>query len=433
MTPETDPTFLAELARVLTLRAGFNTTTVVLGTALLGLASGVVGAFALLRKRSMTADALSHAMLPGVCAAFLGAVALGITDKSMPVLLTGAAITGILGVLAMHAITRLTRLEEDAAIGITLSVAFGLGVVLLSYIQRSPTGSAAGLHHFIFGQTAAMLPRDAQLMGALALTALVIGALLFKELRLLAFNAPFASAIGLPVQALDLALLTLVVLVTVSGIQAVGIVLVIALLIIPPAAARFWTDRSAPMVVLSACIGAVSGYLGAAVSALAENTPAGAAIVLTAGSVFFFSLLFAPRRGAIATAARAAWHRFAIATDHALENLYLDHARDTTHPPRRQVIARPVALYLTTAGLATRDRARLRPTTSGIALGANLRRNHLLWEEYLAAFAHIDRTHADWTTDQVEHILDPAMIARLETALANRGVHLPPSSSAPAK
>lgn len=443
-----DPAFLSDLWTVLTLRAGFNTTTVILGVTLLGLASGVVGSFALLRKRSLTADAIAHAMLPGVAAAYLAAAALGVTGKSLPILLLGAGVAGVLGALAMHAINRLTRLEEDAAIGITLSVTFGLGVVLLSYIQRSPQGSAAGLHHFIFGQTAAMLPADAYLMGALAVAALVLGMLLFKELRLLAFNAPFAQSIGLPVQALDLALLTLVVLVTVAGIQAVGIVLVIALLIIPPAAARFWTDRSARMVILGAIIGAGSGYLGASISALAPNTPAGASIVLTAGAIFFFSMLFAPRRGALATTARAAWHRFRIASDHALENLYLAHIHDQSHPPRRQVIARPVSLYLQAARLVkksspvserggggggtrsvTEGEVRVIPTKAGLALGAQLRRNHLLWEEYLVTYADIARTHTDWPTDQVEHILDDTIIQRLESALERRGVQLPPSPS----
>ncbi len=445
---QTNPTLLQDLWPVLTLRAGFNTTTVILGVTLLGLASGVVGSFALLRKRSLTSDAIAHAMLPGVAAAYLAAAALGVTGKSLPILLIGAAIAGVLGAIIMHAITRLTRLEEDAAIGITLSVTFGLGVVLLSYIQRSPQGSAAGLHHFIFGQTAAMLPADARLMGALALAALFLGTLLFKELRLLAFNAPFAQSIGLPVQGLDLALLTLIVLVTVAGIQAVGIVLVIALLIIPPAAARFWTDRSARMVILGAMIGALSGYLGASISALAPDTPAGASIVLTAGAIFFFSMLFAPRRGAIATTARAAWHRFRIATDHALETLYLAHACDTTHPPLppgRRIISRPVVWYLRAARLASTSpglpgevpvgrggrggqsrTAHITLTKAGLALGAQLRRNHLLWEEYLVTYADIARTHTDWPTDQVEHILDDSMIQRLETALQQRGVTLPP-------
>ncbi len=430
----TDPTFLQDLWTVLTLRAGFNTTTVILGVTLLGLASGVVGSFALLRKRSLTSDAIAHAMLPGVAAAYLAAAALGVTGKSLPILLLGAAAAGVLGALMMHAINRLTRLEEDAAIGITLSVTFGLGVVLLSYIQRGPQGSAAGLHHFIFGQTAAMLPGDARLMGALAVGALILGTLLFKELRLLAFNAPFAQSIGLPVQALDLALLTLIVLVTVAGIQAVGIVLVIALLIIPPAAARFWTDRSARMVVLGAFIGALSGYLGASISALAPDTPAGASIVLTAGAIFFVSMLFAPRRGALATTTRAAWHRFRIATDHALENLYLTHAHDATHPPlspRRRIISRPVAVYLQAARLIERRDKSLTPTKAGLALGAQLRRNHLLWEEYLVTFADIARTHTDWPTDQVEHILDDSMIQRLETALQQRGITLPPFASPP--
>ncbi|HYD65656.1 metal ABC transporter permease, partial [Azospirillum sp.] len=125
----------AEALRILTLQAGFNTAVVVAGTAALGLAAGMVGTFLLLRRRALISDALSHATLPGIAAAFLLGVALGVPGRSLPLLLAGAAVSGVLGVLTIQALVRFTRLTEDSAIGAVLATAFGLGVVLLSHIQ----------------------------------------------------------------------------------------------------------------------------------------------------------------------------------------------------------------------------------------------------------------------------------------------------------
>ncbi|MGP1310727.1 MAG: metal ABC transporter permease, partial [Phycisphaerales bacterium] len=183
---------LAEVVRVLTFRAGYNTSTVLLGVTLLGVAGGVVGVFALLRKRALMADALSHATLPGVALAFLAALALGFSGRSLPILLLGAAITGVLGVVCVQLLLRVSRLREDAAIGIVLSVFFGAGIVLLSIVQNSGSANAAGLNHFIYGQTAAMRVSDAALMGGIALASIVLAFLLLKEFGLVCFNAAFA-------------------------------------------------------------------------------------------------------------------------------------------------------------------------------------------------------------------------------------------------
>lgn len=171
-----------EIIDTLTLQGGFNTNAVILGTTLLGIAAGVIGAFALLRKRSLTADALSHATLPGIAGAFLIATSLGYSGRSMPVLMVGAAITGIIGVACIHLILHHTRLKEDAAIGIVLSVFFGIGIVLLSLVQSSESGSGAGLNHYIYGQTAAMTRSDAFLMGAIGIVSSLIALVLLKEL-----------------------------------------------------------------------------------------------------------------------------------------------------------------------------------------------------------------------------------------------------------
>src|SRR5690606_31007442 len=169
--------FLEALTRVLSGQAGYNTTVVVFAAAMLGIAAGVIGSFAMLRRQALVSDAMAHATLPGVVGAFLIATSLGASGRSLPLLLLGAAATAAVGAVCIKAILRATRLGEDVAIGAVLSVFFGVGVVLLSVAQGGERGSAAGLNHFIYGQTAALQQHDAILIAALAALALAGAAL----------------------------------------------------------------------------------------------------------------------------------------------------------------------------------------------------------------------------------------------------------------
>ncbi len=430
----------------LLLQAGFNTTVVIIGATLLGFAAGVIGVFALLRKRALMTDALSHAALPGVVLAFLLASGLGLQGRSLPVLLCGAAVTGVIGVLCIQALLRWTRLREDAAIGIVLSVFFGAGVVGLSYIQKNAATGAAGLNSFIYGQTAAMSVRDALLMASVAGLAVIATALLLKEFTLVCFNDAFARVDGWPVIFVDLLMMALVVIVTVVGLQAVGLILVVALLIIPPVAARFWTDRLTRLVAFSGVIGGVSGYVGASMSALFPRQPAGAVIVLTAGAIFVVSLFIAPARGVAATTLRQARLRLRIAGEHLLEAGY-DHGRahhgdvalsraeiDAIVAERGWSFWRRalVVLTLQRRGLIRRTSDGVVLTEAGVARGARVSRNHTLWEQYLVSYADIAPSHVDWSVDQVEHVLSDDLIRELESALRRRGVEVPAATGAPA-
>ncbi len=434
--------FWSEAAQVLTFRSGFNTTVVVLGTAMLGLAAGVVGVFALLRKRALMADALSHASLPGIALAFLIASAMGFDARSLPVLLFGAATTGVLGVLSIQWLVRSTRLREDAAIGIVLSVFFGVGIVLMSYIQKNVPTGAAGLSHFIYGQTAAMSVQDAGLMAGIALLSIVAAVLLLKEFTLVCFNDAFAAVDGWPVSLIDLLMMALVVLVTVAGLQAVGLILVVAMLIIPPVAARFWTDRVGVLVPLAGGFGALSGYLGSSASAVLPQAPAGSVIVLTAGGLFAISATVAPRRGIIAAAHRHLKLRVRIAGDHLLETAYehgLNNAGEL-EPGVLSALARKrgwprwltpmVGWSLRTRGLIAGLRGHMRVLPAGLERGATVSRNHRLWEQYLISHADIAPNHVDWSVDQVEHVLDDDLIAQLIAELRARGISVPDGISA---
>ncbi|MEM7577900.1 MAG: iron chelate uptake ABC transporter family permease subunit [Planctomycetota bacterium] len=433
------PTFEQTLD-VLLFRGGYNTTVVILSTTLLGVAAGIVGVFALLRKRSLVADALSHATLPGIGLAFIAATLLGFEGRSLPVLILGATLTGVLGVLSIQWLLRHTRLHEDASIGLVLSVFFGAGTVILSVIQTMQTGNTAGLSHFIYGQTAAMNAADAKLMAGIAAAAVLASALLLKEFSMVCFNDAFAKVDGWPVSLIDLLMMTLVVVVTVAGLQAVGLILVVAMLIIPAVSARFWTDRLWVLVVLAAVIGGLSGYLGSSVSALLPRKPAGAVIVLVSGVLFVLSTLAAPKRGVVAATLRRLRLRLSIAADHLLEAAYLRgegrafeefgvNEEALALLKRRRAwgpfLTVAVATYLRKRGLGRLTAMSFVPSLAGVERGREVCRNHRLWEQYLISYADIAPSHLDWTVDRVEHVLSEELVAELEQTLGDRAIVSP--------
>ncbi|MEQ7053410.1 metal ABC transporter permease [Paenibacillaceae sp. P-4] len=272
-----------------------NTQWILVGCLLLGLMSGIVGSFAYLRKQSLVGDTLAHAALPGICIAFM---LTGV--KSLPLFFLGAFLSGMLATAGISVVTRYTRIKADAAMGIMLSVFFGVGIVLLTQIQHSSYGNQSGLDKFLFGQAASMMQSDVYTMAGVSLLIIVACSLLFKEFKLLSFDPGFARGLGFPVGVLEQLLMLFTVIAVVVGIQAVGVVLVAALLITPAVSARYWTDRLGLMVQLSGLFGAVSGIIGTLVSTTTSNLPTGPLSVLAATFVFCCSVVFAPRRGVLA-------------------------------------------------------------------------------------------------------------------------------------
>lgn len=282
--------FLAQLFTDYTLR------TVALGAATLGIVGGGLGSYAVLRGQSLLGDAVSHAALPGIALAFL------ITGSKAPLpLMLGAAATGILAALFIIGVTSRTRVPYDSALALMLSVFFGVGLVLLTYLQRHAGAAQAGLDAFLFGQAAALLERDVVTMGGLGSLALFVMLLFWKEFKLLAFDPDFGRSLGYPIRTLDVILTTLLVVAIVIGLQMVGVVLMSAVIVAPAAAARQWTDRLHLMVGLAAAFGAASGVSGALVSSTTTNLPTGPTIVLCMGAVVILSLLAAPNRGLLWT------------------------------------------------------------------------------------------------------------------------------------
>lgn len=425
----------------------YNTRVVVIGTTLLGLAAGTIGAFMLLRKRSLMGDALSHATLPGIGLAFIFSAAAGGTGKSLPLLLLGATVTGVLGVLAVLGIRHFSRLKEDAALGIVLSVFFGAGVAVLGVVQKMGTGSAAGLESFIYGKTASMLSSDAWMIAIAAAGVAVVCALLFKEFTLLCFDSAYAKSEGWPVFLLDLIMMALVVAVTVIGLQAVGLILVIALLIIPAAAARFWTERLVQMVVISALIGAWAGSIGAAVSALQPGLPAGAIIVVVAAMMFLLSMFLGAARGVLPRWVQQMKLGRTVGRQNLLRAIFewsersgkdarLEGPRIKDLLPERAWSAAELKRNLSRAerdGIVYEVAdGSWRMTETGWGDAARTVRNHRLWEAYLIHHADIAPSHVDRDADLIEHVLGRDMVTKLESLIADRapGLAVPPSPHA---
>ena len=288
------------LVQSLLLQSGYNAALVTIGASILGAAAGGVGVFLFLRKRALISDAMSHATLPGIGIAFLIMVACGGDGRHLIGLLIGASVSAIIGLLMVEWITHKTRLPEDAAIGAVLSVFFGLGIVILTFIQTMSVGRQAGLQGFLLGSTAGMLFEDAVII---AVSGLIAGCILFafrRPITLVTFDAEYAQALGYPVRIIDLLVMLLALSITVIGLKVVGLILIVALLIIPAVTARFWTQRSDYMLLIAAFVGAFSSFMGAALSASFPKVPTGSMIVVVCFTLFMLSLFFAPQRGVIA-------------------------------------------------------------------------------------------------------------------------------------
>lgn len=333
---------------------------VVIGSALLGIVSGVLGSFALLRRQSLLGDTLSHAALPGICLGFLVVGA-----RELSALLAGALVSGAAAALFVVALTRWSRLKTDAALGAALSLFFALGIVMLTWIQNRGTASQAGLESFLFGQAAALLRSDLWLLAGTALVALAVVSLLWKELKLVSFDPIYAATLGLPVVLLEALLTVMVALAVVVGLQVVGVVLMAAMVIAPPAAARQWVDSLGSMVVLSAVFGVLAGVVGAGISASQAGLATGPVVVLIASLIALGSLVLAPERGLLSERIRNSRMRARLrgaAVLQVLERLEREHdergyaAEEGMVSTYLQADARPTLRRLQDRGLVERRR-----------------------------------------------------------------------------
>ena len=411
--------------------------TVALGGALLGIVSGVLGCFAVLRHQSLLGDALSHAALPGVAIAFL------LAGRDLGLLLVGAGVTSWLGVYFIRIVTNTTRIKQDAAMGIVLAAWFAAGIALLVYIQARPDASQAGLDTFIFGQAAAIVERDVRLIAIVGAASFVVLGLFWKEFKLITFDSEFAGANGFRVNFLSMLLSTLIVVAIVLGLQLAGVVLMVGMLIASGIAARQWTNQLGQMVILSAVFGAFSGSAGAIVSAVDADIPTGPLIVVVAFLLVAISLSFAPGRGLVWTLLRRGADRRRFAAQTIRQDLYhyaIDHgakafatasAAHSQMPELTDIEAPETFLFgvrgataklglqqLQASGQAQRRDGAWILTPAGIEAAVHDDRNHQLWAVYRQYSDELALpVVAEDRQQDITNVLSPEAVAQLERQL----------------
>ena len=424
-----------------------NAVWVLVGCILLGMSASVIGGFAFLRKKSLMGDVLAHAALPGVMSAFI------LFHSRDPLLMfVGALFSSFMGLLLMDWLPKHTKIKPDAAMAITLSFFFALGLMELSYIQGLAVEGKSGLDKILFGQAAAMLPEDVQLLAVVALVVLTLVGVFFHKFRLIAFNRIYAQSLGLNVAFYEVVLALLIVMSVVIGLQVVGVVLMAAVLLTPIAAARFWNQNLSAILVTAALLGGVSGLISANISYMAPAMPTGPWMVVVLSVLFFISFLLAPQRGVLANLQKQRQLRRQVSEENVLRTLYVLNERQ----PQKETAALSEAALSMEGRFAIEDILKLRSMsltelkatlkrlhdkgliqldrqTDAVSLSAegavqaiSLTRRHRLWENYLSEQLSLSSERVHHQAERAEHLLTEAQTQQLEAELADSGLQQDP-------
>jgi len=396
-----------------------NVLFVVMGMILLGISSATIGTFAFLQKRALTGDAIAHSVLPGVCLSFIL-----FDSRNLWILLGGAFVTGWLSIVCVDVITKRSKLKSDTAIGLVLSVFFGVGILLLTYIQQSGNAAQSGLNNFLFGKAAAMQPDDIKTMGGVSILIIVMVFTFFKEFKVLSFDPAYAQSAGLPVNKLQLLLTTLTVLAVAAGIQAVGVVLMAAMLITPAAAAKYWTNDLRKMILLSVLFAVTGSVIGAYVSYTDNKMPTGPWIVMMISLIAVLSILFAPKKGVVPKYIIRKKYLNKMLRENILKEMYhleeknpdknvftLSEIVEEREMKNRE-FKQGFSMLLRNDYVVKHVNGFLL-TEAGQAEGKRITRIHRLWEMYLTQQLQIQGDHVHDDAEGIEHIITPEIEQKL--------------------
>lgn len=391
------------------------------GSLILCATSGLVGTFTFLRKRSLIGDVISHSVLPGICLAFI----IG-GEKNPLFLIIGAVVTGWISTWLIDAVTSKSKIKTDTAIALTLSVFFGTGILLLTYIQHTGSGSQSGLETFIFGSAAAMNSADVLLFTIAGFLIVTVVLVAFRGFLLLSFDEEYARAIGFPVPALRFFLSVTTVLTVAMGVQSVGVVLMSALLITPAATARFWTHRVPVMAILAVLFASISGILGSAISFTAPGMPTGPWIVVVISMLAFVSVAFGSQKGMIPKWLKRRANNRRIRSENILKVFYKINA-DTVTGYTIQELDKEAEmgkadlvkglLKLKKDELVVRVNDKWFISAEGLRKARGVVRRHRLWEMYLSTYLNLKADHVHDDAEGMEHVITPEIEKELEQLL----------------
>ncbi|QDH80384.1 iron chelate uptake ABC transporter family permease subunit [Echinicola soli] len=398
-----------------------NVLMVVTGIVLLSISAAMVGTFTFLDKKALVGDAISHAVLPGVCLAFM------ISGNKNPYwIVSGAFVTGALSTYTITWVANYTKLKEDTVIASVLSIFFGVGIVMMTQLQQTGNASLSGLDHFIFGNAISIVGQDLWVYGFLALAIIIVILVFYKEFQLMVFNRSFAESVGLPVKRLEFLFNSLMVLAVVTGIQAIGVVLMAALLITPAAAAKFWTNRLSLMLLIAVIFSVVSGIVGAYISFVLPHMPTGPWVVIVLSLIAFLSFFFSTKKGILTKWISKRNYQRKIHRDHILKALFsaneqghegLSSSEVYANFPGKSFRTQYAINKLGKEGYIYEKQLVISLTKKGIKEAGRIVRLHRLWELYMTEYMNIAPDHVHDSAEKLEHIITPELERQLDKNL----------------
>lgn len=396
--------------------ATINSVYVLVGSLLLGACCGVLGVFAVLRKQGLLGDTLAHASLPGIAIAFLI-----MKTKFLPGLLLGALVSALIAAAFLHLLVSRTKIKMDSGMASVLSVFFGGGILILTYIQNLPISAQAGLESFLFGQAAALLYNDILWMAGAFVVIFGLVVLFWKELKMFTFNPEFALVLGFKRYLLEMLFMTIFVLSILMSLQAVGVVLTAALFITPAVAALFWTSSLLPAVILSSFFGMLAGASGAFISANVAQMPTGPVIVLAATVIFVVSFFFAPQKGILRKWIGHLKNSAKVQRENVLGRFYRDYERGVANWKIEEYVGfgyrKRVLAQLKRCGFVEILDGEISLTQEGMKEAKWIVEKHRLWETYLVNQLKIAPDHVHRDAETIEHVLTPEVVEELKKIL----------------
>jgi manganese/zinc/iron transport system permease protein len=416
---------------------------IVLAGMLCAVAAALLGNFLVLRRLSLLGDAISHAVLPGLAIAFFVS-----GSRNSWAMFCGAVLVGVLTALATEWIRRWGNVDEGASLGVVFTSLFALGLVMIvqaaDHVDLDPGCVLYGAIELTPLDTLQLgtwhVPRAVVTLGLVALVNGLFVLICFKELKLTSFDPALATSIGFPAHIVHYVLMILVAVTAVASFECVGNILVVAMFIVPPAAACLLTDRLTTMIGLSVLLAAVSAVLGH-VGALVvpawfgfQSTSTSGMMAVAAGAILALAAAFGPHQGIVVRLCRRGLLAWGILAEDVLALLYRREERgpagDTPqHELQSWLLAdrfslAAVVCILSWRGLLSGNAQGYRLTSRGQARARELVRSHRLWEHYLVSAAGLDSQRIHDKAEQFEHFTNPKLRAQLDSA--TNGPHVDP-------
>jgi len=382
-----------------------------IASGILCFAAGVVGTFTYLRKRALIGDVISHSVLPGVAIAFM------LTGVKNPVyFLIGAITSGLLSIWIVDYVQAKSKLKPDTILALTLSVFFGVGIVFLTDIQHSENAAQSGLDSFLFGKAASMGMLDIQLFSVIAIINVVCIAIFLRGFSLISFDENYARGLGIKVSFLKSFLAVLTVITVAIGVQAVGVVLMAALLITPAAGARFLTNNVKKMLLYAGSLGFASGVIGVFISYSGTGMPTGPWIVVVLSLFALVAIFFGKEKGMYSRMKMRVSNNVKINNENVLKDIYKlaqdgentiavnDLIEKEKYPPSK---LKSILKRLEHDRQIDQIRGFVILSDNGRIAARAVIRKHRLWEIYLSKYFQLEEDHVHDDAEGIEHVITP--------------------------